>query len=111
MDSRPLVQVTVDVRVAVKRYDGMFLAKCPLLNVLSQGASEQDAISNLMEELGFLFQCCSSPDALTALLDNRISATREPFSREDVVRVEHLNVANVPPEVLNRFADASISVL
>lgn len=105
------MRVTVSVKVAVKEEAGVFLAKCPFLNILSQGASEQEAVSNLLEELAFLFESCASPADLEAVLDRRTSARREPFLRDGVVRIERLDVARIPLEVLKRFADASIPVV
>ena len=109
----PLVKISLSLLVAIKQEDGVFLAKCPFLNIVTEGASEDNALNNLKEEINFFFASCCKNDSLVAAMDYRTAVPREPFSPDDFVKVEPTYVevpADIPPEVLRRIADAAVPV-
>ena len=46
----------------IKREDDGFVALCPELDIASQGASIEEARSNLIEALALFFETASSPE-------------------------------------------------
>jgi predicted RNase H-like HicB family nuclease len=109
---QPWFGMAISVLVAVKEKNGMFLARCPFLNIVSQGATEEKAIEQIQKEMAFLFSVCAADGTLEALLDKRTAVEREPFPPDDLVRVSKTYVdlpPNIPPELLKRFADAAAS--
>ena len=109
---QPQIGIAVSILVAVKEKNGIYLANCPFLNVISQGASKEAAIEQLRKEIAFLFATCVANGTLEAVLDKRTSERREPSSAEDFAIVERAYVdlpPEIPPELLRRFHDAAAS--
>lgn len=110
----PLVKFTVSLLVATKKEEeGVFLAKCPFLNIVTQGPTERKAVENLKEEINFFFSSCCENNSLAAAMDHRTAVPREPYSTDNFVKVETTYVDvpdNIPPEVLRRIADAAVQV-
>ena len=106
-----VVTVTVNVLVTIEEQDGVFLADCPFLNIVSQGKSEEEAVAHFKEEMQFLFEACHSANALEAVLDHRTSLRRGARSPEDLVRIvsKRRVPADIPAELLTRFTDAAAS--
>lgn len=73
---KSVLTVTVNVEVIVAERDGVFVADCPFLNIVSQGGSEDEAVARFREEMQFLFETCSDAKSLDALLDHRTSLRR-----------------------------------
>jgi predicted RNase H-like HicB family nuclease len=111
----PLVKITgikTNLLVAISKRDGFVIADCPFLNVISSADTEEKALSNLKEEIDFLFRVCAETDCLPALLDKRTARAREPSSPGEFVQVETVVIdipSGIPPELLKRFADATVS--
>lgn len=109
----PLVKITVSLLVATKMDKGVVLAKCPFLNIVTQGRSKKQALENLQEEINFFFESCCQNNSLVAVMDKRTAILREPFSSDDFVKVEPMYVevpSDIPPEILKRFTDAAASI-
>ena len=109
---QPQVGIAVSVLVAVKEKNGIFLAKCPFLNIISQGPSEEKAIEQLTKELAFLFSVSATNGTLAALLDKRTAVRPASASPDDFVRVSRTYVdlpPRIPAEILKRFTDAAES--
>jgi len=107
---QPLVKIQISVLAAIKREDGVYCVQCPYLNVVTHGNSERQALENLKEEIEFLFSSCESVATLVAVMDQRTSNFGAPIAEKDLVRIETTYVelpADVPPELLKRFADAA----
>ena len=49
----PLVKITISLLVETKQDHEVYLAKCPFLNIVTQGPSEPKALENLKEEIYF----------------------------------------------------------
>lgn len=107
---KTVLTVTVNVDVIIEEQDGLFLADCPFLNIISQGKSEEEAIANFQEEIQFLFETCDSEDSLEALLDHRSSLRRGDLSSGQYVALKRRRVpAEIPAVLLKRFTDAAAS--
>ena len=102
--------VTVNVEVILEERDGLFLADCPFLNIVSQGDSEEEAVARFQEEVQYLFETCNSDNSLEALLDYRTSLRRGELSSGQSVTLKRRNVsAKIPAALLKRFSDAAAS--
>ena len=109
----PLIKITVKLLVATKEENGVFLAKCPFLNIVSQGDTGEIALTNLKEEINFFFLSCCEEGTLAETIDERTKKKREPFSTKDFVHVEQHYVSippDIPVEILKLMADAAVSV-
>lgn len=106
----PLVKINISVLVGSFAEDGGYRVLCPFLNVTTYGNTEAKALTNLKEEINFLFESCESVETLVAVVDARKSKCKDPLFDKDYVHVETLYLdlpSNVPPELLQRFADAA----
>lgn len=105
-----MATVTVKVLVFVEEQDGVFFADCPLLNIVSQGASEEEAVARFEEEMRFLFETSRRAGDLEALLAHR-TALRRGERPADAHRREHSKrryvPADIPAGLLTRFSDAA----
>jgi predicted RNase H-like HicB family nuclease len=65
-------RVNIDVQLpGTIRHDGeRFIAACPLLDVVSQGPTEEEAKVNLIDALGFFFESCLERGTLLEVLHN-----------------------------------------
>jgi predicted RNase H-like HicB family nuclease len=100
----------VNVEVILDERDGMFIADCPFLNIVSQGQSEEEVVSNLQEEMQFLFETCNSVDSLAALLDHRTKLRRGESPEGQYITLKRRRVpAEIPVQLLKRFTDAAAS--
>lgn len=109
----PEVKIAVSLLIATKKTNGVVFAKCPFLNVVTQGENEEVALKNLEEEIQFFLETCCAEGTLAAVLDERTKKRREPFSPDDFVQVEpryYTVPSDIPPEVLKLMADAAVSV-
>jgi len=107
---KSILTVTVNVEVILDEQEGVFLADCPFLNIVSQGKSEDEAIKRFKEEMQFLFETCDNAGALEALLDHRTSLRRGEMSAGEYVALKRRRVpAEIPAELLSRFIDAAAS--
>jgi hypothetical protein len=107
------VGIAVRVQIAVKKKGKLYLAKCPFLNMMSQGTTRAKAIEQLRKEMEFLFSVCAANGSLEALLDKRTAVRRPLSSPDDFVLVSKAAYVDLPaeisPEILKRFADAAAS--
>ena len=103
-----VLTVTVNVLVMVEEQDGIFLADCPFLNIVSQGKTEDEAIARFQEEMQFLFETCQKSGELEALLDHR-TALRKPAERgQEFVMMKKKRVpAEIPAGLLMQFSNAA----
>ena len=106
----PLVTIKIGVLIGATREDRDYRVFCPFLNVTSYGPTKKKAILNLKEEIDFLFDSCGSVETLAAVVDARKSRCTDPQFKKDFVKVETSYIdlpPNVPPKLLERFADAA----
>ena len=106
------IGIAVRVSVAVKKKKDIYLARCPFLNIVSQGSTEDKAIRQLTKELAFLFSVCVADGTLEALLDKRAAVKREHGPADDAVQFTHAYVdlpPQIPMELLKRFTDVAAS--
>ncbi len=109
----PLVKITVSLLVATKNDGQTFLAKCPFLNIVTQGSSKKQALGNLKEEINFFFESCLHDNTLIDVMDHRTAMSGEPHSPDEFVMVEPTYVeipAGIPPEVLRLLTDVAVPV-
>lgn len=109
----PLVKISVSLLVATKNDGQTVLAKCPFLNIVTQGSSKNEALSNLKEEIDFFFESCLHDNSLIDVMNHRTAGSREPHSTGDFVTVEPTYVelpAGIPPEILRLLTDVAVPV-
>lgn len=105
---KSVLTVTVNVEVIVKEQDGIILADCPFLNIVSQGKDEEEAVARFQEEMQFLFETCNSEGSLEDLLDHRTSMRRGESQGVQYISLKRRRVpAEIPAELLTRFTDAA----
>lgn len=110
----PLVKVSVSLLVATKKdeEEGVFLAKCPFLNIVTPGMSEKEALENLVAEIEFFFSTCGEDETFTAVLNERTRKSLSPSASEDFVFAEPHYVSvptDISPEIIKLIADAAVS--
>ncbi|MCG6878967.1 MAG: hypothetical protein LJE96_07470 [Deltaproteobacteria bacterium] len=89
------IQFNANLPVVVKEKERWFLATCPILDIHSQGESEEQAKSNLGEALSLFFISCFERGVLEEVLKGcgfkavqSIAQTKRPVvSREDYISV------------------------
>lgn len=106
-----LAKIKVDVLVVIQEKDGVYLARCPFLNISTHADSRNNAFENLKEEIQFLFKSAFEDGTLIDLLDFRTSRNREHSSPDDFVQMEITSTdvdlpSNIPVNLLQRFANA-----
>lgn len=104
--------VTVNLLVLVDEQDGVVYADCPLLNVLSHGASEAKALEHFKEEVEFLLEVAYEDGIVEGLLKYRTSLRLEDWRAGALADgAEGRKTCRVPVEIpaehLWHFAEAA----
>ncbi len=90
------IQFSVDLPLKIKKRESWFLASCPILDVHSQGETEEMARENLKEALSLFFLSCFERGVLDEVLKEcGFKAVQAPIdktenraiSREDYIQV------------------------
>ncbi|HKI47881.1 MAG TPA: hypothetical protein VKA69_01025 [Desulfobacteria bacterium] len=89
------IQFNANLPVVVKKKERWFLATCPILDIHSQGESEEEAKNNLGEALSLFFTSCFERGVLEDVLKGcgfkaamPVLQTEPPLtSREDYISV------------------------
>lgn len=62
------IRVMMRVPVTVTKEPGAYVAECPLLDVTSQGDTEQESMDNLLEALQLFLETCYNMGTLEQVL-------------------------------------------
>ncbi|MCH8886411.1 MAG: hypothetical protein IIC13_07460 [SAR324 cluster bacterium] len=100
--------VTLRLRYTVQRRAKFFFATCHFMDVLGQGASEDEAIESMKAEIDVLFEFCADRRTLVNLLVDRSSKYSPPFSIYRDLRIEAVENVRDEPEWANIQIDPSI---
>lgn len=106
----PLVKVSgsVQLLVTVSEQEGVFTARFPFLNIVTQGASRSQAIERGCEEMQVLFAACEQKGVLEALLAKRMSLAAPLAATEssEAGKRDYVEVP-VPEAIRHKLADAA----
>ena len=104
------VKITVKVLTTIEEYEGQFLARCPILNVVTQGKTKEQARKHLKEEIFFLFKVCLESGTLEEVLNKRMNGKQFPPDQFVLIEKEYLDLpSDIPSHLLQRFNDAALA--
>lgn len=106
-----LANIKANLLVVLFEEDGLWIARCPYLNVLTHADSRERALGNLREEIEFLIAVTLENGTLADVLEHRISLWKTPAAPEEFLHVEMTSTdvdlsAGLPGHLLKRIADA-----
>ena len=70
MDQYVGIEIKMRVPIVVSKKDKWVVASCPALDVVSQGADEKEARSNLLEAMTLFLESCLERGTLDQVLKN-----------------------------------------
>ena len=98
------VNVQMNLPAAVKRDGRYFVSWCPVLDVFSQGATEAEALENLVEALRLFLESCIVRGTITQVLkDCGFTVVSDPATRRKIREhgfPEKYEAVRVPIELL-----------
>lgn len=88
---RKTMTIKINVPITFRQEDDVYVAVCPLLNVASQGATEDEARMNLAEALRlFIFTCIEMGTLSQVLIDCGLKPAHPQPANE--TGMEHMDV-------------------
>jgi predicted RNase H-like HicB family nuclease len=90
MNRTSSIQFHVTVPATVEREDDVFVSCCPPLDVYSQGATEREALNNLVEALQLFFETSLEMGTLHQVLAEcgfKQTKNKQKMQSEDVIDV------------------------
>jgi predicted RNase H-like HicB family nuclease len=106
-----LARIRLQVAIVIRERDGVFIARCPFLNVTTHADAPARALENLRAEVEFLFATAGQDGSLLDVLEFRTTqgrATAAPVESGavEVCTLEFDLPADIPDHLLKRVADA-----
>ncbi len=98
------LRVKLDVAINVSQDADWWLASCPMLDIVSQGATKKDALRNLREQVSLLFEFAAQKGRLVAMLKKRLA------ERDRTAHVNRWIRVGLPPEIIGKLGDEALSL-
>ena len=86
------MELSAKLPVCLKKEDEVYIAHCPVLDVYSQGYSEEEAKNNLIEAIVLFFQSCIKRGTLDAVLKESGFEKARPYKKPITSEKDYINV-------------------
>ncbi len=98
------LRLKLDVAINVSQDADWWLASCPMLDIVSQGATEKESLRNLKEQVTLLFEYAAQKGSLVAMLKKRLA------ERDRTAHVNRWIRVGLPSEIIGKLGDEALSV-
>jgi len=97
------IEFTVKLPIQIEQKHRMYLASCPVLDVFSQGETEERAKENIIEALYLFLRSCFERGTLDAVLRQCGFTEVVDQDAEDLQKLNETQYVDVPLYLLSRF--------
>ncbi len=92
------IQTTMHLPYVIEREGDLYVSICPVLDVVSQGETRDEAVSNLVEAIVLFIQTCQEMGTLDQVLAECGFAPS--YDESEVNAVDYSDTINVPVSLL-----------